>query len=102
LQKHPDEELVDAIVEAFEADVALVVDFLQTEGRPIFTRPLSATQQYQYFMNPRTRQAMLQRILEREGPSGVQKYLAAMVRIAPRVDEERQRYLTLGGDEDED
>jgi hypothetical protein len=93
LTKHPDEELVEAMVEAFEADVQLVVEFLTTEGRPIFTRPLTAEEQYRYFSNPATRQLMLQRVQQRDGPAGVRRYLDSMMRIGPKLEAERQAKL---------
>jgi len=93
VKKHPDEELVEALTEQFENDVQIMVEFLQTEGRPIFTKPLTPEQQWERFSNPQTRMAIMARLAQNEGPAAIRKYIDAMIRLSGRMEEKRQKQM---------
>lgn len=90
---HPDEEIVDMLYARFEQDLADLIEWSKTDGRPIFTTTLSPEQQFTQFMNPQTRDAIMTRLAMQDGPAAVRKYVEHMVKLAPKVEERRQKVL---------
>lgn len=82
--KHPDERIVDALVEEFEADVELLVDFWSINGRPAFTHKLTEDEMILRFANPTTRQEIIASLEERGGGTAVVRYMEQMTRLMRR------------------
>lgn len=80
--KHPDELLVDALVDRFEHDLNNIVDFATVHGRLIFTVPLTDEEKWQRFANPESRAMVMDKVLRTEGPDAVKAYINSMLAIA--------------------
>lgn len=82
--KHPDERIVDALVEEFDADLDLLTNFWTVNGRPAFTHKLTEDETLLRFANPISRQQIITDLEARAGPAAVGKYLDQMVRLMRR------------------
>ena len=73
--QHPDEVLVDALKEQYKRDVELLVEFLTTNGRPIFSVQLTPDEELARFRDPLIQPLLLKDIETRQGPAAVGRYI---------------------------
>ena len=91
MSKHPDEEIVDGIVEQWFSDLKLLVNWMTREdGGYIFQEPKPQWLQWQEFADPITRDTNLDRAayLERAGvaePGEQERYMQRMMELARKL-----------------
>ncbi len=87
--KHQIEEVVDAVVEQFWADVDIIVEYLKTEGRPIFHHRLTDAEQIARFLDSTLNPVVSQDVLTKLGADALLSYQTSLRRRLERKANER-------------
>jgi hypothetical protein len=89
---HPDEVIADALADAIEEEIRLMVEFYEVEGRPAFTVPLTEEEELVRFMDPALREEILTEVQEEGGDPAVRDYTRRMVKVMERFVQGRRMF----------
>lgn len=75
---HPIERVVQKGVEAFKHDLNTQLKYMQVDGRPVFTTPLTAQERIERYMNPMMRQEIIEKKMQQGGIEATTAYMKEM------------------------
>ena len=81
---HPDEVVADALADMVEEDIRVLSEFLEVEGRPAFTIPLTEEEELMRFMDPGLRTEVIGELQQMGGDPEVRDYMQRMVKVMTR------------------
>ena len=87
---HPDEEVVDGVVETFFSDLKDLVEFMLTNQRPLLQRRLTPDEELARFRDPIQQPLLLAEVQSRDGLTGMGRFVQRMYRL---MEEQEQKDL---------